>query len=172
MDQESQLNRLRASGLLFGIGLGGFFDGIVLHQILQWHHMVSHVDRYPMTTLEGLQANTLADGFFHVFAYVVTIAGLVVLWLVLDQRGRIWSRKGFIGLLLMGWGTFNIVEGLINHHLLRIHVVREEATNPDLWNWGFLILSILILAGGYALYRGGDWRASGDERGTGAAQRA
>jgi uncharacterized membrane protein len=27
--------------LLLGIGLGGFFDGIVLHQILQWHHMLS-----------------------------------------------------------------------------------------------------------------------------------
>lgn len=27
-----------AAGILFGLGLGGFFDGIVLHQILQWHH--------------------------------------------------------------------------------------------------------------------------------------
>jgi uncharacterized membrane protein len=35
----------KASGLLFGIGLGGFLDGIVLHQILQWHHMLSHVLR-------------------------------------------------------------------------------------------------------------------------------
>ncbi|MGZ5240675.1 MAG: DUF2243 domain-containing protein, partial [Caldimonas sp.] len=25
-----------AAGILFGLGLGGFFDGIVLHQILQW----------------------------------------------------------------------------------------------------------------------------------------
>ncbi len=27
-------------GLLVGLGLGGFFDGIVLHQLLQWHHML------------------------------------------------------------------------------------------------------------------------------------
>jgi uncharacterized membrane protein len=26
---------------LMGIGLGGFIDGIVLHQILQWHHMLT-----------------------------------------------------------------------------------------------------------------------------------
>jgi len=26
-----------AAGLLFGIGLGGFLDGIILHQVLQWH---------------------------------------------------------------------------------------------------------------------------------------
>jgi uncharacterized membrane protein len=25
-----------------GIGFGGFIEGIVLHQILQWHHMLSH----------------------------------------------------------------------------------------------------------------------------------
>jgi uncharacterized membrane protein len=38
----------------------------VLHQVLQWHHMVSHVEDYPMTTLEGLEVNTFADGLFHV----------------------------------------------------------------------------------------------------------
>ncbi|HEV2921254.1 MAG TPA: DUF2243 domain-containing protein [Actinomycetota bacterium] len=27
--------------LLLGIGFGGFIDGIVLHQILPWHHMLS-----------------------------------------------------------------------------------------------------------------------------------
>ena len=33
--------RLRAPGILLGIGPGGFVDGIVLHQILQWHHMTT-----------------------------------------------------------------------------------------------------------------------------------
>ena len=37
----------RVSGLLLGLGLGGFVDGIVLHQVLQWHHMVSDVAEYP-----------------------------------------------------------------------------------------------------------------------------
>ena len=31
----------KAAGFLLGLGLGGFFDGIVLHQLLQWHHMAS-----------------------------------------------------------------------------------------------------------------------------------
>ena len=26
---------------LMGVGLGGFIDGILLHQILQWHHMLT-----------------------------------------------------------------------------------------------------------------------------------
>lgn len=55
-----------SAGILFGLGLGGFFDGIVLHQILQWHHMMSDTAGYPVTTLRGLEVNTVADGFFHV----------------------------------------------------------------------------------------------------------
>ncbi|TIP73091.1 MAG: DUF2243 domain-containing protein, partial [Mesorhizobium sp.] len=30
-----------SAGILLGLGLGGFFDGIVLHQLLQWHHMAT-----------------------------------------------------------------------------------------------------------------------------------
>lgn len=162
MDVESQLSRLRTSGILFGIGLGGFFDGIVLHQILQWHHMVSHVDDYPTTTVAGLEANTLADGFFHAATYLITIAALVVLWPVLSARRRVWSTQGFVGLLLMGWATFNIVEGVIDHHLLKVHVVREDALNPDLWNWGFLAISVVLGIAGYGLYKGADWREPDD----------
>ena len=57
---------LVSAGLLLGTGLGGFVDGIVLHQILQWHHMMSDTAGYPVTTLRGLEVNTVADGFFHV----------------------------------------------------------------------------------------------------------
>ena len=28
---------LITSGMLLGVGFGGFVDGILLHQILQWH---------------------------------------------------------------------------------------------------------------------------------------
>src|SRR5688500_5971320 len=37
----------KALGLPYGVGVGGFVDGILLHQILQWHHMVSDVDDFP-----------------------------------------------------------------------------------------------------------------------------
>jgi uncharacterized membrane protein len=55
----------RAPGILLGIGLGGFVDGIVLHQILQWHHMLSSEGSHPTTTVAGLETNTLWDGLFH-----------------------------------------------------------------------------------------------------------
>ena len=41
-----------AAGILFGLGLGGFVDGIVLHQLLQWHHMLS--GWYPIKSPENL----------------------------------------------------------------------------------------------------------------------
>ena len=44
-----------AAGILFGLGLGGFFDGIVLHQMLQWHHMLTDAG-YPATSVENLKS--------------------------------------------------------------------------------------------------------------------
>jgi hypothetical protein len=67
----------QASGLLYGIGFGGFVDGIVLHQILQWHHMISSVDGRDPGTLAGLEANTVADGFFHLGTWAAAVAGMV-----------------------------------------------------------------------------------------------
>jgi uncharacterized membrane protein len=52
-------------GILLGLGLGGFVDGILLHQIFQWHNMLSSTDRWARTTLEGMESNKLADGLFH-----------------------------------------------------------------------------------------------------------
>jgi uncharacterized membrane protein len=52
-----------AGSIFLGLGLGRFFDGIVLHQILQWHHMLSAIE--PVDTVRGLEINTLGDGLFH-----------------------------------------------------------------------------------------------------------
>jgi len=31
-----------AAATFLGLGLGGFIDGILLHQLLQWHQMISN----------------------------------------------------------------------------------------------------------------------------------
>ncbi len=87
------LQRLRAPGLLLGVGLGGFFDGIFLHQVLQWHHMLTDAGdswmglaAYPDTTLDGLRINTLWDGLFHATTYIFVLVGLAWMW----QR---WQRN-------------------------------------------------------------------------------
>jgi uncharacterized membrane protein len=146
----------RSGSLVLGIGFGGFIDGIVIHQILQWHHMVSHVDDFPVTTLAGLEVNTLADGFFHLATWVLVFVGTVLI-LRAWQRGRLAPSWRFhIGLLLAGWGIFNLVEGIINHHILGVHHLRDDIGAPIAWDIGFLVFGALLVAGGWALHRAGD----------------
>jgi uncharacterized membrane protein len=143
----------RTSGLLFGLGLGGFVDGIVLHQVLQWHHMVSA--RRPPTTLAGLELNTLADGFFHAATWVLVVAASltsIAAW----RQGRLAPNYRFhVGLVLAGWGIFNLVEGLIDHQLLGVHHVRDDLGAPLSWDLGFLISGVVLVAGGWWMHRRG-----------------
>jgi uncharacterized membrane protein len=158
MQNASSRKHLIWAGLLLGIGLGGFFDGIVLHQILQWHHMLSSQGNYPTNTVAGLEVNTLWDGFFHAFTYVATVAGLFLLWNAARRPHAVWSTRLLVGLLLMGWGTFNLVEGVIDHQILGIHHVNEKAP-PEQWIWwdlGFLVWGAIMLIGGWRLARAGE----------------
>ncbi len=133
-------------GILLGIGLGGFVDGIVLHQILQWHHMVS--GDVPMGSLGGLEDNTLADGIFHLTFLIVLLIGIGLL------VGRRIERRPFIGMLLVGWGLFHILDQLVFHLALGAHHIRQGAENYALYDWGFFAIGLLLVAGGAAIAAG------------------
>jgi uncharacterized membrane protein len=135
------------AGGLIGIGLGGLFDGIVLHQILQWHHLVS--EPYPPTSLGNLEINTLADGLFHAATWIATLAGLLML---VSRRGRLPAPRVLVGSLLGGWGAFNMVEGIVDHHLLNLHHVRP-GPGQLWWDVAFLAWGALMLLGGGGLVR-------------------
>ncbi len=150
---DSPIKRLRLSGILLGLGLGGFFDGIVFHQLLQWHHMLSHTDDYPMTTVAGLEANTLADGVFHVGTLVLTVIGMALLWSALEHEPSPWSARTFIGLVITGWGIFNVVEGVINHQILQLHRVKENASNLLAWDLAFLAWGAAMMVIGWLIAR-------------------
>jgi uncharacterized membrane protein len=155
MDSTSREKPSAAPGLLFGIGLGGFVDGILLHQILQWHHMVSDVEGKPTTTVAGLEVNTMADGFFHVGTFFVVL-GASIVTIALWRQGRIAPSWSFhLGGLLAGWGLFNLVEGLVDHQLLGVHHVRDDLGGPLSWDLGFLALALILIAAGWALMRRG-----------------
>ena len=146
------LTRSRAPGILLGIGLGGFVDGILLHQILQWHHMLTSEGSYPKTTVAGLETNTLWDGLFHAATWVAVAAGIYILWRrTTDWRWAI-SGRAFVGWLLVGWGLFNLVEGVVDHHVLTIHHVRE-GSNQTAWDLAFLAFGALLVLGGWLLAR-------------------
>ena len=146
------------AGILLGVGLGGFFDGIVLHQILQWHHMLSSEGSHPVTTVVGLETNTLWDGFFHAATYIAVIAGLALMWRTGRLTYKPWSAKLLVGLLLVGWGLFNLVEGIVDHYILQIHHVNETVARSQ-WKWwdlGFLLWGAAMLVGGWLMARSGD----------------
>jgi uncharacterized membrane protein len=128
-------------------------DGIVLHQILQWHHMLTSEGSYPPTTVAGLETNTLWDGLFHAATWVAVAVGVYILW----RRTSGWrwaiSGRAFIGWLLVGWGLFNLVEGVVDHHILAIHHVRDDVSDPLPWDLGFLAFGLALVIGGWLLAR-------------------
>jgi len=145
-----------SAGILLGIGLGGFFDGIVLHQILQWHHMLTSAG-YPADDVRNLEINTLFDGLFHAVTYICVAAGLVVLWRAGHQRHLWWSTRLLVGTLLIGFGAFNLVEGIVNHHLLGLHHVNETVARAQwiYWDLGFLAWGAAMVVAGWVVYRRG-----------------
>ena len=155
-----QPRQSRAAGVLLGVGMGGFVDGIVLHQILQWHHMLTSEGDYPPTTVRGLETNTLWDGLFHAFTWAAVGAGIWILWRVARERG--WSLGGrwLLGWMLVGWGAFNLVEGVVDHQLLGIHHVRDDLGGPLSWDLAFLALGVLLVIAGWVLARSDDQRRS------------
>jgi uncharacterized membrane protein len=151
---------LRGPGILLGVGLGGFVDGILLHQLLQWHHLLSSSDSdrvgvpyYPVDTVEGLRINTVWDGAFHVVTWLSVLAGLAWLYYrVTSGRRQLWGSRALWGWVLVGWGLFNLVEGVLDHHLLGIHHVR---TGPHqlLWDLAFLAFGAGLVAAGWLIQR-------------------
>lgn len=148
-----------AAGIFFGLGLGGFFDGIVLHQILQWHHMFTSAG-YPPDSVSNLKFNTLWDGLFHASTYVFVVIGLVLLWRAAHRRHLWWSGRMLAGSMLMGFGLFNVVEGIVDHHVLQIHHVNETVPMEQwlVWDLAFLAWGAAMLAGGWWLLRSGRHR--------------
>ncbi|MFB4317682.1 DUF2243 domain-containing protein [Actinomadura sp. 21ATH] len=165
---------LRLPGIVLGVGLGGFVDGILLHQLLQWHHMLTSTDTdnigvryYSPRTVSGLEMNTVWDGLFHVVCWLSVLGGLALLYArVTRRRRRVWGSRVLWGWVLAGWGLFNLVEGVVDHHILGIHHVRG-GPNQTWWDIGFLVLGAVLVAAGYLLQRGGGFVDTDTETGPG-----
>lgn len=138
-------------GTLLGVGLGGFVDGIVLHQLLQWHHLISNQEA-PHTVL-GLERNTFSDGVFHVFTWTAVVVGLALLWARLRGSGRPEATASLWGWVVFGWGLFNVADGVINHLVLRTHHVRDDLGGPLSWDLGFLGFAVVLMVSGWLIQR-------------------
>ena len=142
---------LTTASMVLGIGLGGFLDGIILHQILQWHEMLSF--RIPTTDIVGKSVNMFWDGIFHSFCLVVVLIGVILMWKLLRRKDIDHSGRLLSGGLLLGWGLFNVIEGMIDHHILKLHNVFELAAHHGPANYIFLGISVILIIAGFALVK-------------------
>jgi uncharacterized membrane protein len=154
MNSRSDYNYrpLIAAGALLGVGLGGFFDGILFHQLLQTHNMLSAV--LPKTSIVNIEVNMVWDGLFHAFTWLMTIWGVAMLFKAGKHAEVPWSSRTFIGSLLLGWGLFNFVEGIIDHYLLQIHHVVERL-GLSIYDAAFVASGVILAIVGAALVRSG-----------------
>jgi uncharacterized membrane protein len=157
---------LLSAAFVLGIGLGGFFDGILLHQVLQWHHLLSLV---PGEAFRDIGTQILADGLFHVLMYLVTAAGLWMLWRRRAALGEAGAAGRVFGGALLGFGAWNVIDVGFFHWVLVIHRIRVGVPNPMLYDVGWLLLfgALPLLAALLPLRRGGG--TGGHQAGSGEA---
>ena len=141
---------LLSAGLTIGVGMGGFVDGILFHQIFQLHNMISA--KRPVETLVNAEINMVWDGLFHAFTWAVTAVGIWMLWRAVQRPDVPRRGRTLFGAMVMGWGAFNLVEGIVDHHILHVHHVVERL-GVSIWDWVFLGSGVVFLGVGYALIR-------------------
>jgi uncharacterized membrane protein len=129
-------------GVLAGVGVAGSLDGIVLHQLLRWHHFY---DR------GSPAAGVVSDGILHLGSTVVLVIGLVLL----ADRWRGGERRQALAGLLLGAGGFNLYDGVVQHKLLGLHQVREGVASSLPYDLVFIGLAAAALLAGLLLLRSG-----------------
>jgi uncharacterized membrane protein len=151
---ENNRRPLIAAGTMLGIGMGGFLDGIVFHQILQSHNMLSA--KFPTkgsdlnTVIVNQEINMFWDGLFHALTWLVTAIGIAMLWSAMRRQKVPHSTPSLVGSISLGWGLFNLVEGIIDHHVLHLHQVVEGAGHLG-YDIAFLISGAVLVVVGIIL---------------------
>lgn len=146
---QAESARLAWAVAVTGAGLGALFDGILLHQILQVHDMVSN--SLPPVTALSKGVNLFWSGIFDLSVFVLILVGVAA------YRRHPVTRpvppRFFWGAFLFGWGFFNCYDVLTFHTLFRYHDVVEVTDSPVLWNLSWLALGAVIAVIGFLALR-------------------
>ena len=132
-DVESYRRPLLLWGGTVGFALGSIVDVVVFHLVFQHHHLLSgYID--PHST-EGLRTNVRYDGLFLTVALVLLVIGGAMVWRTANRAGSV----------LVGAGTFNVLDGIVSHYLLNAH---DVVHGTEAWNPHWIVVSLLLLGAG------------------------
>lgn len=146
MSPKTKRNFLRIGSFVLGFGFMGAMDGIIFHQLLQWHSVVMQTDR---------PGQIVSDGVFHFGVTIALVVGGILLWLAGRPADTTKGISLLIGSFLTGAGIFNLVEGIVNHHLLQIHRVKPGDPNSLIYDLAFLTLGLLLVIIGWLIRKRG-----------------
>lgn len=142
-----------SAGIVAGLALGAILDALVFCHLLQWHHVAPGTP-HPLVALVDLEIKTVWDGLFHTSTFMLGV-GLILSWRQ-ERWAWLWeSRRLLAASCLMGLGLFNLVEGLINHHLLGVHHFNVNAASYQsfFWDAGYLAWGVVMLSMGAQVLR-------------------
>jgi uncharacterized membrane protein len=138
--------RAIVAGVLTGVGAGMLLDGMVFHQLLQWHHLLSSTEAYAPTSQARLEDSVRADGWFALAGLVVLLAGTLAVWSVARLPAVDWSGSTLAATLLMGAAGFNVFDGLVNHVLLDLHTLREATDRKLAYDLAYVLVDLALVA--------------------------
>jgi uncharacterized membrane protein len=111
--------------------------------------------KVPPVDMRAMKVNMVADGWFHAGVWVLTLAGVLLLWSAARTEAPLPPVRWLLGLLMGGWGAFNLVEGVVDHHLLQLHHVRDLPVHVPAYDYLFLAVGgVGFMALGWLLARG------------------
>ena len=129
------------AGYLLGFSLSGFFDGILLHQVLQWHHLLSAIEA---GIFGDIRVQVMADGLFHAAMYAVAAAGFAMLLSTRRELARPNAGRWLMANVWLGFAAWHVVDALLSHWLTGIHRIKMNAENPLVWDIGWLVVFGLL----------------------------
>jgi uncharacterized membrane protein len=149
---DDSSRRVSSRGLLgagvFGFGFSGLFDVLLLHHVLQWHHLVSGY--YPTTTVAGLRTNLLADGLFSLAMVVLAGVGAGLVWRAERSTTAPLALRPVAGVAVVGLGAFDLFDVVVNHALLGAHHALSRGGAYDPY-WA--VVSLGVVGVGAYVYR-------------------
>ena len=133
---------------VFGFGFSGLVDVLVLHHVLQLHHLLSNV--YPTDTLAGLRTNLFADGLFSLGMLAVAGVGAGLVWRAERRTAEPLAVRPLVGASVVGLGAFDLFDVVVDHTLLGLH---HATSGPGYYDPHWFVVSLLIVVAGWVVYR-------------------